>query len=120
MDQELIPDVIKVLKKTKEKIATTDTWVRGWNALNVYGKPVSARDPTACKWCVNGALSTAIYTSINDAYKRNIIYYNIIGLLATLEEKTHSIIFLNDNYGFEAVHEFLDFVIAKLENDINI
>lgn len=45
-----------VLVAIKSRLASPDAWTRGAYARDVYNQPVSCIRPSACKWCLAGAL----------------------------------------------------------------
>lgn len=52
-----IVTTIEVLREARALVAKG--WCQNENAFNSEGKMVHARDPSACRWCVNGALMVA-------------------------------------------------------------
>lgn len=45
-----------ILRAAKAKIAHSQDWIRGYLALNEEGRTVDPNNPTACKFCMMGAL----------------------------------------------------------------
>lgn len=48
-----------IFKRARAKIAKKGSWVKHMWAADKNGKPVDALDKTACKFCVEGALTAA-------------------------------------------------------------
>lgn len=110
-----IPERIKYLKEIKQKIATKDKWTTRTEARDIRDVKVNCHDPSACKWCLTGAIlniaSAAnavldiyedLFSCANEVFPYNYIY-------------AHALVGINDQLGFEAVHQLLDYTINKLE-----
>src|SRR3990172_6214956 len=42
--------------KVHDLLSTATRWCKGAFAVNNFGLPVNATDPTACRWCIAGAI----------------------------------------------------------------
>jgi hypothetical protein len=47
----------EVLVSARERIASPDRWTQGFYAVNALDERVKPRDPSACCWCLLGALA---------------------------------------------------------------
>lgn len=110
----------------KTLIQYPEQWYQGWFAANLAGHGVFPTDPTACRWCLMGAISHCI--SAEDDIQN--VVQHLAQCIETLDfvlvnlprinvsvpmNQRISLTQINDHLGFAAVHQLLDLAIQKTE-----
>lgn len=55
--EELTPQEVEIIRAARTLLSDPDRWSRGAPSLDQHGRRVKPRDPTACQWCIYGALA---------------------------------------------------------------
>lgn len=115
------------LRKIKALIHNPEHWWQGTYAVNQWGHGVPPLDPTACKWCLLGAIShiapnpVAIYDIVEylTTFAEPLGYHQLVEAADpfALEDapivRRYLLTQINDRLGFDAVHKLLDMAIQK-------
>lgn len=100
-----------VLERARRVLGEQGRWTQGVFARDGFGEPVKPKEPTACCWCLLGAVATA----------SNDLGISPPALLRYLEEVMHFIYGdqfhtlgeMNDYVSHELITRFLDDAIAR-------
>lgn len=95
---------LEFLHAVKAKIATRETWTREANARDSAGLVVHPSDTNAVCWCLSGA---ALALAGNGGGHER---------LTRLVERVRdgqSVVTINDNLGFDSVHQLLDAALRQ-------
>lgn len=109
-----------LLIKTKAIIATRETWTTEFLARDAHGEGTGPNTASACQWCLLGAISKVCGPSnVFGEPPAGVIQLERL-LHDTARElhyitPIHSLSYVNDVNGFDAVHKLLDIAIEKTE-----
>ena len=105
-------DLIKIFEEAN-KLISFKTWTRKTTARDATGKPVAFNDPTACKFCIMGAIDKAFHTLV---YEKKLSTYRRIDTPKSYTP-TESIIFMEavalEEYGEQELSELNDLKFNK-------
>lgn len=114
MDTEIL---LQILNDTYELIKEESHWTQETFARNATGQSVAVEDPTACKWCVTGALHAVVCRaykarawSVEDYYNWDVASYCV--LARTMGEYLHS---FNDSHSHAEVLSAIQATIANIK-----
>lgn len=112
--KEFPHDILLVIKTL---INTRDTWTQYAFARNLTGQSVPPADPTACQWCLLGAITKICATQFQVYwviwYLEDVMHAQATPWQGYLPAICPSFANLNDFGGFDAVHAVLDAAIAE-------
>jgi len=106
-----------ILKDVKELIKNKENWTRNVQARAADDRVVGAENDKACKFCIAGALSKVQLKkglALDDEAAED--SWKLLTNAAHSKYRYNSVVDLNDDFGFEAVHAVLDIAIEKSKN----
>ena len=59
--------IAKHLRQVREVIQLPDRWFQGSEAVNQFGSATHPDSPTACRWCLTGAIKRVAFLASSDA-----------------------------------------------------
>lgn len=118
--------VIKILKKAKKYIKTENTFAQFCWAKDANNNDVLPQDLTACRWSLVGAIAAQFNETqmryFNETWRTN--EFNVIRFLLDhnsqkLFPDKKSFHDVNNEMGFDAVHNLIKYTIKNLKDTTN-
>lgn len=111
--------LLEILKRAKDRLSKKSNWCQYALATNPHGTVVPEINPDAVRWCLLGALDIA---RIDFGLNRDDICVPLLKIAPEIFPTTDkkfltSLQTINDELGYDAVIEFLEKCIEKLENN---
>lgn len=110
------PEIANIIQQIKGKIL--EGWCKHFSAIDKSGFPVSVSEPTACKWCLLGAMSYVKHAmGVDFKSPSNAIIDNAIaeGVRKYTHYEHHDVVAFND-----ALNTKLHHVLAALDVAIKL
>ncbi len=101
-------EALEVLRAAREQISDPANWCKGSFAKNYAGKSVQPWDPTACQWCLGGAIGAQ--DAKTNLMRAQAIWQDLLDLLRTAagEDGFVSPAYFNDTHTHEEVLALMD------------
>jgi hypothetical protein len=107
--------IINTLKRVQTRISTPNTWCKHAFAVTNSGHSIEADALNACRWCLIGAIKKETSQHTDAIIVQIALYQELHADMRTLFNFPNAQLHMvNDELGFDAVHDLLDATINRL------
>lgn len=110
--------IIDYLIQIKNLLTPFKSWTQKKSATNSIGYEVAPTSPTACCWCISGAIAKVTWNANDKVLLYNTIHQEI---MIDVREEMRSAAYVaqfNDNHSHENVLKLIDKTITRLQKEI--